>query len=76
MTTEALVPATAAPAIATSGGGETVLPQVSVDAGPQATARFLRVLRGADRERPDAGGVRESGGAIPRVVRDARPRAA
>ena len=46
MTTEVLVPATAAPAIATSGGGEIVLPQVVVDAGPQATARFLEFFAG------------------------------
>ena len=46
MTTEALVPAVAAPAIATSGGGEIVLPQVIVDAGPQATARFLEFFAG------------------------------
>ena len=47
MTTEALVPAAAAPAIATSGGGgEIVLPQVIVDAGPQATARFLEFFAG------------------------------
>ena len=46
MTTEALVPSAAAPAISTSGGGEIVLPQVIVDAGPQATARFLEFFAG------------------------------
>ena len=46
MTTEALVPAAAAPAIATGGGGAIVLPQVIVDAGPQATARFLEFFAG------------------------------
>ena len=46
MTTEALVPAAAAPAIATGGAGEIVLPQVIVDAGPQATARFLEFFAG------------------------------
>ena len=47
MTTEALVPAAAAePAIATGGGGEIVLPRVIVDAGPQATARFLEFFAG------------------------------
>ena len=46
MTTEALAPAAAAPAIATGGGGEIVLPQVIVDAGPQATARFLEFFAG------------------------------
>ena len=44
--TEALVPGAAAPAIATGGGGEVVLPQVIVDAGPQATARFLEFFAG------------------------------
>ncbi|MCY4506839.1 MAG: tyrosine-type recombinase/integrase [Acidobacteria bacterium] len=46
MTTEALVPAAAAAAIATGGAGEIVLPQVIVDAGPQATARFLEFFAG------------------------------
>ena len=46
MTTEALVPAVAAPAIAMGGRGEIVLPQVIVDAGPQATARFLEFFAG------------------------------
>ena len=46
MTTDALVLAAAAPAIVTSGGGEIVLPQVIVDAGPQATARFLEFFAG------------------------------
>ena len=46
MTTEALVPAAAAPAIAPGGAGEIVLPQVIVDAGPQATARFLEFFAG------------------------------
>ena len=45
MTTEVLAPA-AEPAIATGGGGEIVLPQVIVDAGPQATARFLEFFAG------------------------------
>ena len=46
MTTDALVPAAAAPAIATGGAGEVVLPQVIVDAGPQATARFREFFAG------------------------------
>ena len=46
MTTEALVPAAASPVIATGGRGESVLPQVIVDAGPQATARFLEFFAG------------------------------
>ena len=46
VTTEALAPAAAAPAIATGGAGKIVLPQVIVDAGPQATARFLEFFAG------------------------------
>ena len=46
MTTEALVPAAAEPAAVTSGGGEIVLPQVIVDAGPSAVARFLEFFAG------------------------------
>ena len=46
MTTEALAPAVAEPAITTSGGAEIVLPQVIVDAGPQVTARFLEFFAG------------------------------
>ena len=71
MTTEALVP-TAVP----SAGGEIVLPQVIVDAGPAAVGRFLEFFAGADREREDAGGVRASRRVIPQVVRGARPPAA
>ena len=41
MTTEALTPAAAEAAVVTGGGGEIVLPQVIVDAGPSAVARFL-----------------------------------
>ena len=69
MTTEALVPAAAEPAAVTSVGGELVLPQVIVDAGPAAVGRFLGVLCGEDRECEDAGGVRAGGGAVSRVVR-------
>ena len=46
MTTEALVPAAAEPAVVTAGGGEIVLPQVIVDAGPAAVARFLEFFAG------------------------------
>ena len=46
MTTEALVPAAAEPAVATGGGGKLVLPQVIVDAGPSAVARFLEFFAG------------------------------
>ena len=46
MTTEALAPTAAAPAIATGGAGEIVLPQVIVDAGPSAVARFLEFFAG------------------------------
>ena len=50
------------------------LPRVIVDAGAGAVARYPGVLRGADRERADAAGVRAGGGAVSRVVRGARPR--
>ena len=76
MTTEALVPAAAEPAVVTAGGGEIVLPQVIVDAGPAGGGEVPGVLRGADREREDAGGVRAGGGAVSGVVRGARPPAA
>ena len=46
MTTEALVPAGGEPAVATGGAGEIVLPQVIVDAGPSAVARFLEFFAG------------------------------
>ena len=46
MTTEALVPAAAEPAVVKSGGGEIVLPQVIVDAGPATVARFLEFFAG------------------------------
>ena len=46
MTTEALTPAAAEPAVVTGGGGEIVLPQVIVDAGPSAVARFLEFFAG------------------------------
>ncbi|MDE0460022.1 MAG: hypothetical protein OXI15_22260 [Chromatiales bacterium] len=46
MTTEALAPPAAEPAIATGGGGKILLPQVIVDASPQATARFLEFFAG------------------------------
>ena len=46
MTTEALAPTAAEPAIAPSGAGEIVLPQVIVDAGPAAVARFLEFFAG------------------------------
>ena len=46
MTTEALALAVAEQAVATGGAGEIVLPRVIVDAGPQATARFLEFFAG------------------------------
>ena len=57
MTTEALVPAAAEPAIAPSGAGEIVLPQVIVDAGPSAVARFLEFFAGRIVEGVPRGGV-------------------
>ena len=46
MTTEVLAPAAAEPAIAPGGGAKIVLPQVIVDAGPSAVARFLEFFAG------------------------------
>ena len=46
MTTDALAPAAAEPAVAMGGGGEIVLPQVIVDAGPAAVGRFLEFFAG------------------------------
>ena len=40
------VPAAAEPAITPGGGAEIVLPQVIVDAGPSAVARFLEFFAG------------------------------
>ena len=75
MTTEALVPAAGEPAIAPSAG-EIVLPQVIVDAGPSAVARFLEFFAGRIANARTRAAYVESGGAIPGVVRGARPRAA
>ena len=58
MTTEALAPAAAEPAIAPGGGGEIVLPQVIVDAGPAAVARFLEFFAGRIANARTRGGVR------------------
>ena len=44
--TEALVPAAGEPTVATGGGGKIVLPQMIVDAGPSAVARFLEFFAG------------------------------
>ena len=43
---EALVPATAEPVVVEDREGELVLPQVIVDAGPDAVARFLEFFAG------------------------------
>ena len=40
------MPAGGEPAVATGGAGEIVLPQVIVDAGPSAVARFLEFFAG------------------------------
>ena len=69
MTTEALVPAGGEPAVARGGGEEIVLPQVIVDAGPSAVARFLEFFAGRianARTRAaygPGGGANSSGGA-------------
>ena len=41
----------------TGGAGEIVLPQVIVDAGPQATARFLEFFAGRIKQRAAAAGL-------------------
>ena len=46
MTTEALVPAAAEPAVVTSGGVDIVLPALIIDAGPDAIQRFLEFFAG------------------------------
>ena len=46
MTTEALVPAAAEPAIVTAGGGEIILPQVIVDGGAGGGGEVPGILRG------------------------------
>ena len=46
MTTEALAPAAATPAVMTGRAGEIDLPQVIVDARLQAAARFLEFFAG------------------------------
>ena len=74
--TEALVPAAAAPAIATGGGGEVVLPQVIVDAGPQATARFLEFFAGRIANARTRAAYGRAVGQFSGVVRGARPPAA
>ena len=76
MTTEALVPAAAAPAISTSGGRRDGPAAGDRRRGVPGHGAVSGVLRGKDREREDAGGVRAGGGAIPGVVRGSRPRAA
>ena len=67
MTTEALAPAAAEPAISTGGGGKIVLPRVIVDAGPSAVARFLEFFAGRianARTRAAYGGLFAGGGEI------------
>ena len=76
MTTEALAPAAAEPAIATGGGREIVLPQVIVDAGPSAVARFLEFFAGRIANARTRAAYGRAVGAVPRVVRGARTRAA
>ena len=56
------------PAAAERGGS--LLPRLIVDAGPAAVGKF-RVLRGADRQPADTGGVRAGRGTVPGLVRGA-----
>ena len=65
---EALVPAVARPPAAHTGPAAMALPEVIVDAGPGGRRAVPGVLRGLDRQRADAGGVRRGGGAVPVVV--------
>ena len=76
MTTEALAPAAAEPAIATGGGEQIVLPQVIVDAGPSAVARFLEFFAGRIANARTRAAYGRAVGQFPRVVRGARSRTA
>ena len=49
-----------------------MLPRLIVDAGPAAVGKVSRVLRGADRQLADVGGVRTGRGPVPGLVRGAR----
>ena len=60
--------------VVADGEADVVLPALIVDAGAGCRRAVSGVLRGADREREDAGGVREGGGAVSGVVRGARSR--
>ena len=72
---EALVPAAAEP-VGRRDVGEpsVVLPRADRRRGAGCRRKVSGVLRGADRERADAGGVRAGRGAVPGVVRGPRPR--
>ena len=72
---EALVPAAAEPAVVTRRGRGDRPAAGDRRRGAGCRRAVPGVLRGADREREDAGGVRAGGGAVSRVVRGARPRA-
>ena len=77
MTTEALVPAAAEPAAATGGAaGEIVLPQMIVDAGPSAVARFLEFFAGRIANARTRTTYGRAVGQFLGVVRGARPPAA
>ena len=66
MTTEALVPAAAEPVVVTAGGGEIVLPQVIVDAGPAAVGRYLEFFAGGGRWGNSSDGARREASACAR----------
>ena len=70
---EGLVPVVTRPPVARTGSAAMALPAVIVDAGPVAVERFLEFLRGLDRQRADAGGVRAGRGAVPVVVYGSGP---
>ena len=68
MTTEALVPAAAEPAVVTSGGVDVVLPALIINAGPDAIQRFLEEPRASLFQSVDPAGERLTGRALTRRV--------
>ena len=70
---EALVLAAAETAVVTGRGSRRRPAGADRRRGAGCRRAVSGVLRGADREREDAGGVREGGGVVPGVVRGSRP---
>ena len=71
---EALVPAAAEPVVVADGGSRRRPAGADRRRRTGCRRAVSGVLRGADREREDAGGVRAGRGAVSGVVRGARPR--